>query len=183
MTTSWLLRVDVVFACDGIFGTVVSLSALEWNGHYDLVTGHINHIKQYDLHSPHPEAAFYPVFNYSTDVSQLKWNDNILAAAGGCCICLWDIWYGCGPAPLFMSSNSEGSCAWSFVQRKELSPQLVEPMVFGSGTSNQAVFERPFLPWGILSLISPGHRTATNSWPRMARMPWQSGHLLIKPSN
>jgi hypothetical protein len=77
------------------------VSALEWNGHSDLVAGHICHIlKRYDLRSLRPKIASYPVFNKNIEVSQLKWNDNILAAAGGCCICLWDVRYGCDQAPL-----------------------------------------------------------------------------------
>jgi hypothetical protein len=39
------------------------LNTLEWNGHSDLMAGHIGHIKQYDLSSPCPEIASYPVFN------------------------------------------------------------------------------------------------------------------------
>jgi WD40 repeat protein len=76
------------------------VATLEWNGHSDLVAGHNGRIKHYDLRSLRTEIASYPVFDYNTEVTQLKWNDNILAAAGADCIRLWDIQYGCDRAPL-----------------------------------------------------------------------------------
>jgi WD40 repeat protein len=75
------------------------VTALEWKDSTDLVASSGTEVQQYDLRMSQPEIGAYYGLRCGDPVTQLQWNDHILAAAGGNRVCLWDVRYG-GRDPL-----------------------------------------------------------------------------------
>jgi WD40 repeat protein len=73
------------------------VTALDWNGDFDLVAGSETVIQRYDLRIAFPEVGTYDSQG-QYPISSLKWTqDNMLAVSGGDSISLWDARYATKP--------------------------------------------------------------------------------------
>jgi WD40 repeat protein len=92
------------------------VTALEWKGSMDLVASSGTEVQRYDLRISQPEIGAYYGLGCRDLVTQLQWNDHILAAAAGNRVCLWDVRYG-GRDPL-QEFQHEGVKGLAFCPRQ-----------------------------------------------------------------
>ena len=81
------------------------VSALEWKGSNDLMAASDSGLCRYDIRLRHPELYRYPVHH---QITKMQWNDNVLAAADGHSIHLWDARYSEQPLKTFQHANAKG---------------------------------------------------------------------------
>jgi WD40 repeat protein len=83
------------------------VTALEWKGDYELLASSETGIQRYDLRLRYPEVfTYYP--GHASPIAKLQWNDNILAAAGGDAVPLWDVRFSNLPYRTLEQRNVKG---------------------------------------------------------------------------